>query len=152
MVRNMFSAVDSIIRLTSDLVKVGWFEPASVLAGVGQILQASFLGGVLLSSPVPSSARSNKSSPKVMPCVQFSSAMLLLGEVGGGSIFLILWNGGGNNMPWLAGGSHSEKVQSQFVWLWTFSVEYYPSSTYNPQYHFKLIALLSIPSVSQGQW
>ena len=95
----------------SFLVGAHRIIPASVLVGAGGAVSASFSEGVLVASSEPSSARSIKRPQTLLP--SFSCSFPLVGDVGGGRIFLLSGDGGGTGISWSAGGSDGEIVHSR---------------------------------------
>jgi len=85
----------------SFLVGAGRVIPSSLLVGGGGIVAASLSAGVLVPSSHPPSARSMKSRPTLLPSLSFSFP--LVDGVCSGSILLLLGDGGGMGIPWLAG-------------------------------------------------
>jgi len=108
------------VVLASYSVGVGGMVPASLSVGAGGILVASFLVrsggtippsfsvGLLVPSPHPYLARSIK-SPATLHS-RISICFPLIEGIGSRSIWFILGNGGGTDVPWLAGGIDSEMV------------------------------------------
>jgi hypothetical protein len=72
---------------------------ASISVAVGGIVPVSFSPGGLTPSPHPSLVRSMKSSPTLLPSFSFSILGSLVGQVGGGSILLLLGDEGGMGIP-----------------------------------------------------
>jgi len=99
------------IGFASVLVGAGEIVPEFFLVGAGRVIPACFSVGVLVPSSDPSSARSMKNPPTLLP--SFSLSFRLVGGVGSGSILLLSVDGGGMGISWSAGDTDGEMVRSR---------------------------------------
>jgi len=129
----------------------GTIIPAIFSLAVGEIVQASFSAGVLVPSSDPFLARSIKSRPMLLSCYSVAFEFLLVDRVGAGSIRLFLVDKGDMAVPWMAGSTDGEMVQSRLALLQSSMPTLLLSSTSNTQYHFIHIASWLIPILHGGQ-
>ena len=114
------------IALGSFSVGAGVVILGSLCVDAGCTLLASFSVGVQVLSRDPSSVGSIKSPPTLLSSCYF--LFPLVDGVGSRSILLLSGDGGGSDIPWLvgsipwlAGGSDGEMVQSWLALLRSFS-------------------------------
>jgi len=94
-------------------VDAGGIVLASFSVGAGGIVPESFLVGVLVPSSNPSSARSIKIPLTLLS--SFSYSFPLVDGIRSGSILLLSGDGGGTDIPWLAGSTDGEMVRSRLA-------------------------------------